>query len=427
MDLAIRFDQVSKRFILHHEKARSFQEAVISLFHRHRGSSEEFWALQEASFEIARGESLGIIGENGSGKSTALKLITRILEPTRGKVTVKGKVSALLELGAGFHPDLTGRENIFLNGSILGMTRREMNAKYEDIVRFAELERFIDTPIKHFSSGMYARLGFAVAISVEPDILVIDEVLAVGDETFQRKCVDKIGEIKAQGTTIILVSHSLGMVKNLCSHTVWLDGGRIRAYGDTGEVVDDYLEWANLKDKNRLERGRPVEVESGRSASGGPANRWGSRQIEIVQVELLGDDGRGRAVFETGETFVARLHFVAHQRVDMPVFGVAIFHSSGVHINGPNTRFSNFAIDCLEGRGTIDFRVDSLPLLEGAYEFSAAVYDYSCTHAYDHHHRLYPFHVQPRSVQERYGMVYMPCCWELVAASNASVLSLRRG
>ncbi len=242
MSAAVVLDKVSKRFILHHQKPRSFQEALVNLFHRRNGTKEEFWALRDVSFEVLEGESLGIIGRNGSGKSTILKLITRILEPTAGRISVSGRVSALIELGAGFHPDLTGRENIYLNGSILGLSRKEMNRKFDEIVAFSELERFLDTPVRHYSSGMYARLGFSVAINVDPDILIIDEVLAVGDEAFQRKCLDKIEGFRRQGRTVILVTHDLSAVSRLCDRAIWLAEGRIVGEDAPSSVIPAYME-----------------------------------------------------------------------------------------------------------------------------------------------------------------------------------------
>lgn len=405
----ILFEGVSKRFILRHERARSFQEAFVSLWNRRNRSREVFWALRDISFKVEDGGSLGVIGENGSGKSTALKLITRIFEPTSGTVRVQGKVAALLELGAGFHPDLTGRENIFLNASILGMTKKQMGARFEDIVEFSELERFIDTPIKHYSSGMCARLGFAVAIAVDPDLLVIDEVLAVGDEAFQRKCLDKIRDFKEAGKTLVLVSHNLQMVTDLCTQAVWLEGGVERAMGPSNEVVDQYLEWANRKNKVRLEgaQGRPL------TDSGQEARRWGTREVEITGVEFLNGQGQPTTVFDTGETLVARLHFRACERVERPVFGIAIYKSDNAHVSGPNTKTSGYPIDYVEGKGTVECQVPSLPLLAGTYHFSAAVYDHSCVHPYDHHDRMYAFSVQPTALQERNGFVHIPCRWRI--------------
>ena len=225
--MAIRFDRVSKKFILHKERPRSFQELALSLFRRHNDphsrahlsgdSQEEFWALKEVSFTVERGESVGLIGPNGAGKSTALKLVARVLEPSSGRVMVNGQVAALLELGAGFHPDLTGRENIYLNGAVLGFDHKGMRRRFDAIVAFSELEPFIDVPIKHYSSGMYMRLAFAVAVNVDPEILLVDEILAVGDSAFQRKCLDRIYDMRQQGVTILMVSHNLDATARLLS------------------------------------------------------------------------------------------------------------------------------------------------------------------------------------------------------------------
>jgi ABC-type polysaccharide/polyol phosphate transport system ATPase subunit len=226
---AIQFDHVSKKFILHRERPRSLQELAVNLFRRNNNSHEEFWALQDVSFTVEQGETLGLIGPNGAGKSTALKLISRIIEPTSGQIEVNGQVGALLELGAGFHPDLTGRENIYLNGSILGLSRAQIRRKLDAIIAFAELERFIDVPVKHYSSGMYVRLGFSVAVHTDPEVLLVDEVLAVGDQNFQHKCLERIMEMQRQGITICFVSHGLGEVRRLCSRAVWLDDGMVQA------------------------------------------------------------------------------------------------------------------------------------------------------------------------------------------------------
>ena len=241
MSYAVKFENISKKFILHHERSKSFQEVVVSLLRRRNSANEDFWALKDVSFEVEQGETVGIIGPNGSGKSTILKLIARVLEPTEGDITVVGRVSSLIELGAGFHPDLTGRENVFLNGSILGLNRREMERKFGSIVSFAELEQFIDVPLKHYSSGMYTRLGFAVAINVDPDVLIIDEVLAVGDRSFQQKCLTAMGEFKKAGKTIILVSHAMPLVTSFCDRALLLLRGQVVALGPVSGVVNAYL------------------------------------------------------------------------------------------------------------------------------------------------------------------------------------------
>src|SRR5689334_8696567 len=264
----IKFSHVSKRFLLHQQRPNSFQEMLTGLIGKGRRltkpppelapQAKSFWALRDVNFSIYAGEAVGIIGENGSGKSTTLKLISRILEPSSGSVSVKGKVSALLELGTGFHPDLTGRENIFLNGSLLGISRKEMARRYEQIVDFAELHEFIDTPIKHYSSGMVMRLGFAVAINVDPEILLTDEVLAVGDEAFQRKCLEQIAILRKRGVTIVYVSHALASVRALCKRAIWLDHGHRVADGPAAEVIDRYLTYENERHTERLRSEHPM-------------------------------------------------------------------------------------------------------------------------------------------------------------------------
>jgi ABC-type polysaccharide/polyol phosphate transport system ATPase subunit len=402
MTATVRFDNVSKRFTLRHERRRSFQEAALAFFQGRDNSREELWALKDVSFAVERGKTLGIIGPNGSGKSTVLKLISRILEPTSGRIDVGGRVSALIELGAGFHPDLTGRENVYLNGSLLGFSRKEMEAKFERVVEFSELEKFIDVPIKHYSSGMHMRLGFAVAIHVDPDILLIDEILAVGDRAFQRKCLGKIGELKSQGVTILFVSHDLEAVRNLCTSAIWLENGVIQERGTTDRVIDSYLSNVTAMAEARLSREQPI---------GDNENRWGSGEVEITDVKFLDAQGKERRAFKTGERMVVRLKYHAHTEVRQPVFGLAIYSSGGVQVNGPNTRFSDYTVESVEGVGEIDYIVELLPLLEGTYELSAVVYDQKCLHAYDHQHRMHTFIVQRGAVKERYGMIYIPCEW----------------
>lgn len=398
---AIRFENVSKKFVIHHERPRSFQEVAVGLF-RNNSSREELWAVRDVSFTVARGEALGLIGPNGSGKSTILKLISRILEPTEGNIEVSGQLSALLELGTGFHPELTGRDNIYLNGSILGLSRREMNAHFDDIVRFAELERFIDIPVKHYSSGMAMRLGFAVAIHVEPDVLLVDEVLAVGDKSFQIKCLDKISELRSRNVTIVFVSHNLDEVRGLCDRVLWLENGEIRQLGSPEQVIDLYRSSVTAKEEDRL------AAQHG----AGAGDRWGSGEVEIIDVRFRDASGRERHVFRTGEPMMACIRYRAHRRVDKPVFGVAIHRNDGLHVNGPNTKLAGYPIDYVEGEGEIHYVIETLPLLEGTYQFSATCYDDACLHPYDHHHRMYTFRVQRGEVKEELGTFYIPSRWE---------------
>src|SRR4051812_19501674 len=320
---AIRFEHVSKRFTIHHERARSFQDLLVRRFHR-SDTREDFWALRDVSFDVEPGTALELVGSNGSGKSTLLKLLTRILTPTSGRIVVDGRGSALLEFGAGFHPELSGRDNVFLNASILGLPRRDVAARFDDIVRFAELERFIDIPVKHYSSGMYARLGFAVAINVDPDILLIDEVLAVGDEGFQDRCMEAIRRFHLAGKTLILVSHDVGSVYNICTDCIWLEDGRIRAQGAPRTVVADYQanSHARLSRVNEISGGG--EVFAGGGFSGVVGDRWGSGEAEILDVAFVDGDGRPSSEFRPGDSLIIRIRYQAHQRIERPVFGVAI-------------------------------------------------------------------------------------------------------
>jgi lipopolysaccharide transport system ATP-binding protein len=340
-----------------------------------------------------------------------------------------------LELGAGFHPDLTGRENVYLNGSILGFSRAEMDRIFDDIVGFSELERFVDVQIKHYSSGMRMRLGFSVAIHLHPDILLIDEVLAVGDQAFQLRCLDRINEMKRQGVTIILVTHSLDQVREMCNQAIWLDDGTVEAEGTVEQVLDQYMAKVAAIDQQTLlqaeawRRSAEEATLSGHPPAQGEGTtgpkavwRWGSGQVEIVRVQLFDGQGKERRTLGTGETLVARIHYSAHERIEHPQFGVALHRADGFHITGPNTVASDYDIEAIEGEGYIDFVIPQLPLLEGSYLFSAAIHDYEGKHAYDFHDRAYAFRVPP-SVQNRgrYGTMHIPCRWRLVDPSTPAI------
>jgi ABC-type polysaccharide/polyol phosphate transport system ATPase subunit len=439
----VTFDRVSKQFTLHHERPRSFQELFLNILHLKRTPTKErYWALRDVSFEVEQGEMLGIIGANGAGKSTLLKLMSRIIEPSSGEITVNGRVSALLELGSGFHPDLTGRENVYLNGSIIGLGRTDMDRIFDDIVAFSEMERFIDVPVKHYSSGMYMRLGFSVAIHVRPDILLVDEVLAVGDQAYQKQCLDRINEMKRQGVTILLVTHSLGNVREMCDRALWLDEGEIQADGPVEQVLEKYIVQVRAADKEALERAEAIRrrqqqaaaAKRGKAAhppeSGTPAptaapgqkaaagrlqaRRWGTGEGEIARVQFLNGQGQEQRSFETGETFVVRIHFATQERIERPQFGLALYHARGFHISGPNTTFSGLEIDAIEGEGYIDYRIESLPLLEGTYLVSVSLGDHEGTHPYDYQHLAYTFRVRPNdAIQEKYGSFLIPSSWHM--------------
>lgn len=372
MSEAVKFDNVSMRFMIQHNQPRSFQDALVNVIHQRNGSSEEFWALKNVSFEIQPGETLGIIGQNGSGKSTILKLITKILEPTSGQVTVDGKVSALIELGAGFHPDLSGRENIYLNGSIMGFSRKEMDRRFQEIVSFAELDQFIDTPVKHYSSGMYARLGFSVAVSVDPDILIVDEVLAVGDEGFQRKCFDRIAEFKRQGKTIILVSHGLQMVEFLCDRVVWLDHGVIGDQGPVLQTVRRYLSEMQRHDEDvrAVEHARGTATTAAAAMKTLPVKWEGTSALEI---QLVAQDGREKYAWQTGEPMQMSIHFESMNTDVEHVLSFEIRRNDGLLVHRTTRFLDRLPSTGLRNRGVLALETSALPLLAGTYDIAVTL------------------------------------------------------
>lgn len=418
----IEFKNVSKRFVLRRDRRDSIQERVAGLL-RPRSQGEEFWALRDVSFSVAPGESIGLVGHNGAGKSTALKLMTRILTPNEGTVHIAGRVAALLELGSGFHPDLSGRENVFLYGSLMGFSRRDMQERMDEIVEFADIGNFLDTEIKHYSSGMYTRLAFAVATAVDPDILITDEVLAVGDEAFQRKCMERIFRFRRMGKTIVFVSHALEVVRTLCDQAVWLDHGMARMVGSAGEVVDAYLADVNRQEQERLTKqrtrntGESPTTEQEQETDETPYRR-GSREVEITRVELLDAAGNERPVFQTHEPVTIRMHYLAHKPVRYPVFGIALHHENDLWLTGPNTSFAGVDIPLVTGTGYVDYHIPALPLLTGRYLLSVAVYDETMLHPYDHHDRLYRIVVQSRGLRERYGIMSLAGSWDWCAQNG---------
>jgi ABC-2 type transport system ATP-binding protein len=393
-EAAVTVEAVSKRFRLYHERNQSLKAALMR---KRRAVVEEFWALQDVSFDVPQGSTFGLIGENGSGKSTMMKCMARILRPDSGRVTVRGKVSALLELGAGFHPELSGRENVFLNGSILGISQRELTRKFDEIVEFAGIGDFIDQPVKNYSSGMYVRLGFSVAINVEPDVLLVDEVLAVGDEAFQRKCGEKFAELREQGKTIVLVSHSMVAVHNLCDQVAWLNHGRVKMLDSARKVVDEYT--------------GAVQVDSSVDALGG--TRWGSGEGRIEVVELLDAGGVPVAQTRTGEAVTVRLHYEVAEPISRPVFGVAVQTLEGIHVTEPNSRDAGYEIERLEGRGHVDLRIDRLMLVPGTYDLSVSLHDHGGLHPYDVRRHVLRFHVEPGEPRESGGVVSLGGCWHV--------------
>jgi len=401
--------------------------------------SETFPALTDVSFTVPKGSTYGVIGRNGSGKSTALKLVAGITKPTSGTVRVDGRISALIELGAGFHPEISGRENVFINGIMLGLTKREIQRRFDEIVEFAELTDFIDAPVKTYSSGMYMRLGFAVAIHVDPDVLLVDEVLAVGDEGFTHKCLDKFAEFRRRGRTILLVTHSLNLVERFCDEALWLDSGHAKSHGDPKRVVGAYLTAVEHTEERLLaetsakalvsasqHRGSATEapaamparnaarsVAGEASSSGGGAprgvnedqtsnmfrateGRWGSREIEITDVALRDHTGQPSFVFHSGDSVSIRLKVRAQQPADDFVFGIGLFNADGVCCYGTNTFLEEMNPQRLTGEAEATFSIESLDLVEGTYKLDVAVHKRD-GYPYDYHRQLYTFRVKSRT------------------------------
>jgi len=398
----VRLEGVSVQYRVPQERIGTFKEYAIRWIQgkvKHRS----FLALQDIDLSIRKGEVFGLIGQNGAGKSTLLKLVARVLRPTKGRVLVKGFVAPLLEIGAGFHPELTGRENVFLNGAMLGFTREEMDEKFQNIVDFAELWDFIDAPLRTYSSGMWARLGFAVATETRPEILIVDEILSVGDEAFRRKSYERIQSFQAQGATILLVSHSMEMIEKNCQRAAWLDHGKIITAGSTAMVVDRYL--GRVRDDEDMRLAKESEQA--------PVQRLGEGRIEIRQVQIMNNQNVEQHVFRTGETLVLHIHYFASEPIDNPTFGIAIHRQDGAHITGPNTNFAGLDLGIVKGAGTINYTIPSLPLLEGLYHFSVSAHNQEDTRMYDYHDRQYPFRVYNggATFKEKYGLITLNGKW----------------
>jgi ABC-type polysaccharide/polyol phosphate transport system ATPase subunit len=422
---AIEVSRVTKAYrrFSHRKQFATLKSALLtrSLIKNLR-PDETFTALNDISVTVPRGRTLGVIGRNGSGKSTLLKLVAGITKPSSGTVTVHGRVSALIELGAGFHPEISGRENVFINGIMLGLTKREVTRRFDEIVEFAELQDFIDAPVKTYSSGMYMRLGFAVAIHVDPDVLLVDEVLAVGDEGFTHKCLDKFAEFKRRGKTILLVTHSLGLVEQFCDEALWLDAGRVKGSGDPLRIVGAYRTDVGEREEQELAANdakarqsaaagivapdaaasaalpdNPVETATGpadmfRATEG----RWGSREVEITDVALVGEDGQAGHIFASGARLDVRIRLHAPLPIDDFVIGIGIFNAEGICCYGTNTSIEELVAERMTGDTEATFSIESLDLVEGTYKLDVAVHKLD-GYPYDYHRLLYTFRVKSRA------------------------------
>jgi lipopolysaccharide transport system ATP-binding protein len=387
----IDVDHVEKVFRIPHEKRTTVFEALTGLLRPTQ--YETFPALKDVSFSVEEGEMFGIIGENGSGKSTLLKLLARIMRPTRGTISVRRKVTPFLELGVGFNPEFTAVENIRTYATIMGLSKREIEGRIDDILDFAGLERFRDAKLKNFSSGMQVRLAFSTAIQTDPEVLLMDEVLAVGDMEFQQKCLDVLNRYRKEGVTIVFVSHDLGSVRRFCDRTLLLNRGEQAALGETGEVIDRYVYGGREES--------PKEAEETKS-------RWGDRKVEIAGVKFLDKFGSEGVRFNSFDPLTVRIFYDAHERIPNPVFGIALYSEDGVHLYGTNTELKNLSLRYLEGKGYIDLVVEKVPMLAGRFLLTVAVHTHN-QQPYDWHDREYAFDVIPTGRDA--GIVDIPCTW----------------
>jgi ABC-2 type transport system ATP-binding protein len=391
---AIEVKSLSKNFRLYHERNRYIKAAFLR---GRRATYEEFIALNDVSFDVPHGATLGIIGSNGSGKTTMLKCLTGIYTPERGSIKIDGKVAALLELGAGFHPELTGSENVYLNGAILGMTKRDVELKFDKIVEFAGLEKFINTPVKNFSSGMIVRLGFSIAAHVEPKILLIDEILSVGDQDFQRKSTEKIEEFRREGRTIVVVSHSLGLVQQLCKEVIWLDKGKIRQSGLATDVISAYTGGSYAEHLERDDESR---------------ERWGTGDARINSIELLSSDETNIKHFDSDAAVKVRCQINAHVRLESPILRVRVTKLNGDVVWATSTQRVSNSIRVLDGPATATLDIPKFGLLEGTYYLSASISNSTSTTEFDHCQNWLRFNVHKTNLFDE-GIVSVESSWSL--------------
>ncbi|WZL73640.1 ABC transporter ATP-binding protein [Clostridiaceae bacterium 35-E11] len=425
----IEFKNVNKSFKIYHNKSYSIKEKFINaILSRSKEKVEKYQVLKNVSFKIKKGQVIGIIGENGTGKSTTLKLISKILYPDSGEIIVKGKVSSLLEIGAGFQPDLTGRENVYLYGSILGISKEEIDKRYNEIIEFAEIEKFMDTAVKNYSSGMYMRLAFAVAVNVDPDILVIDEVLAVGDEAFQKKCMNKILSFKERGKTIVFVSHDMSSVRKICDRVFFIKRGGYLLEGTPEQMIGLYLKlvYSNSEDKKELEE----EIEKGKKISfknkinhnvtlhqapkyvNDESTYHGNKNLEITKLYFSDKNGHIKNIFETNEDIKINVEFKVNKKTNSAVFGFAIYTEEDVHLSGPNSKQDGLIITDLKENNMFSVTIKNNPFLKDKYYLTAALFDESCQMPFDFREKHYWFQIVESNIIE-YGKIRLKCEWNI--------------
>lgn len=395
MSGAVLVQGVSKRFRRYPpDRPLTLQEAFLGGF-RSLHSKEVFWALRDVTFEISPGVMAGVIGPNGAGKSTLLRLIGGVGEPTQGSIQVDGRLGALIDLGAGFHPDLTGRENVYVNGVVSGLTRREVTRQFDSIVDFAELADFIDNPIRTYSTGMQMRLAFSIAVHIEPEVLLIDEVLAVGDIAFQQKCLDRIAWFKSQGCAILLVSHNTAMVAQLCDEALWMRAGRLVAHGRADMVVGEYVAEMRAETRKRTPTAQPALHTSAGTELRINENRFGSLEMEIVDVRLTDPLGVPVTELDSGAPLTVTIRYRAPQPITAPIFGLSITKVDGFVCYDTSTAVDGCTLPVVHGEGQIALHLERLDLVGDRYYLDVGVYKEDWTYAYDYHWHAYPIVIRP--------------------------------
>jgi len=418
MSAVITVEKLSKQYRIGHAKQdttlrESLSNLLTMAFLRNKSQQETIWALRDVSFSMERGESVGIIGRNGAGKSTLLKILSKITYPTSGAVRVNGKVAALLEVGTGFHQELTGRENIYMNGSILGMRKKEVDGKLEAIIEFSGVEKFLDTPIKRYSSGMRLRLGFAVAAHLDPDIMIVDEVLAVGDAAFQKKCMNAMENLRAGARSVLFVSHNLAAVENLCRRCIWIDGGQVRMDGESRAVIEAYM-------------GSMTGTETVSADLDEVQNRRGNGKIRYRAVEFLSPEGTSQRVVRSGDRVTMRFHYSVSEAIAFPSFGFRMYTDMGTLVTDTSTWHHGIAIPLLEpGEGHLDLEIDCLNLLPAKYTISLWLTDMVGGVVYDNVEQGVTLEVETadiyhsgREIDNRCGIVFFPQKWNLSGTSE---------
>jgi ABC-2 type transport system ATP-binding protein/lipopolysaccharide transport system ATP-binding protein len=418
---AIETRNLGKQYIISHEK----EAMVRHIFPRFLNIKkyEQFWALQDINLEVDKGECVGIIGRNGAGKSTLLSILAGITFLSQGSIKINGKVSAVLSLGAGFHPELTGEENIYLNASILGMRLKDIKERFIDIVSFSELKDFIDVPLKVYSAGMYMRLGFSIAIYTDFDILLIDEIISVGDIAFQERCLNKLREFHNKGKTLVIASQSLSLLNRFCNKIILLERGKIKFLGEPKDAINRYqslIQKWGIKEQGESEKLISVSElgylsnKEAKQILLGWGSRDGTREVRITKVRLVDYKGEERTTFNTGENLTVIVDFIVHQEVENPHFGVAIFRKEGIYCYGPNTKFDKIKIRKLrKGNGRFSIKYFKLPLLSGEYAISVGIWENEERFAYDYYNAYYNFEIRNSNISDK-GILYLCHRWKFI-------------